>query len=301
MRISVSANPGIVGAFEDRRRQLLLRGRAEALATLLILSALLFASAQISELLSGDYGEAPLARVLDFLQRMNPHLDAASLLAGSKTHGSLAYWFYAFPKWARALLTSVEMALFATVVGGVLAFAISLLMARTVTQNAFVRQSVRLVPNLVRTMPSFIFAMLLVQAVGTGPMAGTLALIFSCFAGLSRPFSEILENADVGPMESVRAAGGGKLAQIRYGLVPLVAPNMLTYVFAWVEINVSASTALGIVGAGGIGQELAGALAFNQFDSYLAMMIMIAAVVVVTDLLSEQVRHRVFGLGGHGR
>jgi len=76
---------------------------------------------------------------------------------------------------------------------------------------------------------------------------------------------------------------------------------MITYVFAWVEINVATSTALGIVGAGGIGQELASALAYNQFDSYLAMMIMIAVVVMVADLLSEQVRHRLFGLGGHGR
>jgi phosphonate transport system permease protein len=292
----VTANAGIIGLFEGRRRQLLLRGRAEALATLLILSVLLFVSARISEFLTGDYGDAPLARVAEFLQRMNPHLKPAMLLAGSGAQGSIAYWFYAFPKWARALFSSIEMAIVATTIGTLLAFAVSLLMARTVTRSAIMRQTVRWLPNLVRTMPSFIFAMLLVQAVGPGPMAGTLALIFTCFAGLSRPFSEIMENADVGPMESVRAAGGGRFAQIRYGLLPLIAPNMLTYVFAWVEINVSASTALGIVGAGGIGQELAGALAYNQFDSYFAIMLMIAMVVIATDLASEQIRHRVFGL-----
>lgn len=297
MTMPVSANTGIVGVFEDSRRQLLRRGRAETLATLLILSVLLLVSARTSEFLSGDYGDAPLTRVAAFLQRMNPHLQPASLLAGSDVHGSVAYWFYAFPKWARALFTSIEMAILATVVGTVLAFAVSLLMARTVTRSVVVRQTIRWLPNLLRTMPAFIFAMLLVQAVGPGPMAGTLALTFTCFAGLSRPFSEIMENADVGLMETVRAAGGGRFAQIRYGLLPLVAPNLLTYVFAWVEINVSASTALGIVGAGGIGQELAGALAYNQFDSYLAIMIMIAMVVVAADLASEHVRHRFFGLG----
>jgi len=290
------ANTGTVNIFETRRRRLLLRGRIETAATLVILSVLLLLAAWGAEFLSGDYGDAPFARVADFLQRMNPHLKPDTMFANSETHGSLAYWFYAFPKWARALFTSIEMALIATVIGTVLAFATSLLMARTVTRSVVVRQTVRCAPNLLRTMPGFIFAMLLVQAVGPGPMAGTLALIFSCFAGLCRPFSEILENADLGPMESVRAAGGGRFAQIRYGLLPLVAPYMLTYVFAWVEINVSASTALGIVGAGGIGLELASALAYNQFDSYLAMMIMIAAVVIVTDIASEQVRHRFFGL-----
>ena len=297
----LSANASIVGEFEEQRGRLLRRGRIEALVTIVVLSVLIVVSARVSEFLSGDYGDSPLARVGEFLQRMNPHLQSDSLLAGRKTAGSFAYWFYAFPKWARALLTSVEMAIFATVVSSVLAFAMSLLMARTVTRSNLVRQTLRMVPNLLRTMPIFIVALLLVQAFGSGPMAGTLALIIVCFAGLSRPFAEILENADIGPMESVRAGGGGLFAQIRYGLVPLVAPNMITYVFAWVEINVATSSALGIVGAGGIGQELANALAYNQFDSYLAMMLMIAVVVVITDLASEQVRHRLFGLGGHRR
>ncbi|MGL4313506.1 MAG: hypothetical protein ACRCSO_05905, partial [Sphingomonas sp.] len=63
------------------------------------------------------------------------------------------------------------------------------------------------------------------------------------------------------------------------------------------EINVSVSTALGLIGAGGIGQELTSALAYNQFDSYFAMMLMIAVVVIAADLGSEAVRHRFFGLG----
>lgn len=287
----------LVGAFERRRWQIVWRSRLEATGMLLLLSMLLYVSARASEFVGGSYGDAPLDRVGDFLQRMNPHLQAERLLSDSATTGSVAYWFYAFRKWARALLTSIEMALLATVVGAVCALGLSLLMARTVTRSAALRQAVRTLPNLVRTMPAFILAMLLVQVVGTGPVAGTLALILASTAGLCRPFSEIMENADVGPMESVRAAGGNWLAQIRFGLLPPVAPLLLTYVFAWVEINVSASTALGIVGAGGIGQELAEALAFNQFESYLAMMLMIAAVVIATDLASEQVRHRFFGLG----
>lgn len=293
----VGGTQATVASFERQRRQLLRRSHLATLVTLLILSVLLYVSAQVSEFLSGNYGNEPLARVGAFLQRMNPHLRSDSLFAGSGTKGAIAYWFYDFPKWLRALLTSVEMALFATVVGSVLAFVVSLFMARTVTRSAVVRQGMRCVPNLMRTMPAFISALILVQAVGPGSTAGTIALILSCFASLSRPFSEILENADVGPMESIRAAGGGRMAQIRYGLVPLVAPIMLTYVFAAVESNVAASTALGIVGAGGIGQELASALAYNQFESYFAMMLMIVAVVIVTDLASEQVRHRLFGLG----
>lgn len=276
---------------------MLRRGRAVAAAVMLVLVVVLVVSAWVSEFLGGDYGDAPLARVAGFLERMNPHLKAAELFAGTSTRGSFAYWFYAFPKWLRALATSIEMALVATAMGTVLAFALSLLMSRTVMPNRLVRQVTRILPNMVRTMPAFILALVLILAVGPGPVAGTLALILVCFTGLARPFAEILDNADTSAMESVRAAGGGWLAQIRYGLFPLVAPAMLSYVFAWIEINVSVSTALGLIGAGGIGQELTSALAYNQFDSYFAMMLMIAVVVIAADLGSEAVRHRFFGLG----
>jgi phosphonate transport system permease protein len=287
-----------VAAFESRRRRILLRGRLEAIGILLVLSFLLLCALHASEFVSGDYGEAPLGRLASFLARMDPHLQPANLFAPSDTEGSLAYWFYGVPVWARALLTSMEMATVASVWGALLAMIAATLMARTLMPNVAVRQIVRRTLDVARTLPDFILAMLLVQAIGTGPMAGVTALTITTFASLARPFAEAAENADLRAMDSIRAAGGGWLAQIRYGLVPLIAPNIVSLAFITFEFNVSRSAGLGIVGAGGIGQQLAAALAYNQFSTYLAIVLMTVGLVVLTDLGSEHLRHRLFGSSG---
>lgn len=286
-----------VAAFERRRRALLRRGRIEAAVILLLFSALLLLSLNTAEFLTNDYGVEPLARLGAFLARMNPHLRADTLLGARTSEGSIAYWFYDAPTWARALLTSLEMALVATITGAAIALGASLLMARNLMPVAAVRQGVRRTLDVSRTLPDFILAMLLVQAVGTGPMAGVLALTITTFSSLSRPFAEASENADPRIMESVRAAGGGWPAQVRYGLLPLTLPNIVSLAFVMLEFNVSRSAALGIVGAGGIGEVLAGALAYNQFSTYFAIVLMTVALVMATDLTSEYLRHRLFGLG----
>jgi phosphonate transport system permease protein len=62
------------------------------------------------------------------------------------------------------------------------------------------------------------------------------------------------------------------------------------------EINLSVAAALGIVGAGGIGMELERAISFTEFDTYLAILILIVFCIFVIDLVSEQLRHRLIGL-----
>lgn len=264
------------------------------LAAWAIFAGLLLPSLYVSDFISGDYGSAPLARIGAFLIRMNPHLEAEHLFAARDAQGSLAYWFYNVPQWARSLLTSLEMAFVATLTGSAMAALFSLVMAKTVTSSLALRLTARRSADVLRTLPDFILALLLVQAFGVGAPAGVVALTVTSFAGLARPFAEAIENCDPRPMECVRAAGGRGVHQIRFGLLPLVAPNMISLSFVVFEINVARSAALGIVGAGGIGTDLAAALALNQLDTYLALILMIVVVVMLADMASEQFRHRLF-------
>jgi phosphonate transport system permease protein len=289
-----SAEMATVAEFERRRGDLVRRSRISTAIGLLIFSALLLLSLHVSEFLSESYGSSPLSRIAAFTTRMTPDLDPQLLLESKSTHGSIAYWFYGFPVWARALMISVEMALVSAIIGAAIALCASTLMIRLLMPNAVVRQAVRRTLDAVRTFPDFILALLFVQAFGTGPLAGVLALTIATFATLARPFAEALENADTGSVDCVKAAGGNWFLQIRYGLLPKVAPNLISLTFITFESNVARSTALGIVGAGGIGAELARALSFNQFDTYLALVIMIVGVMMVADITSEQVRHRLF-------
>jgi phosphonate transport system permease protein len=98
-------------------------------------------------------------------------------------------------------------------------------------------------------------------------------------------------------LEALEASGAGLARKIRYGVLPQVLPNYASYTLLRLEVNVAAATALGIVGAGGIGLELQRAITYTEFDTYLAILLLIIALIFVIDIASEGLRHRLIGLG----
>ena len=94
----------------------------------------------------------------------------------------------------------------------------------------------------------------------------------------------------------MRACGGAWAVQLRYGLAPQIAPNYASYALIRLEVNIATAAALGIVGAGGIGLELERAISFTQFDTYLAILLMILVLIMACDLASSEIRRRLIGL-----
>jgi len=285
-----------VEAFETRRRALLARSRLISAAGLILFSIVMALSLHVSEFFTGGYGDDPWTRLGGFLALMNPHLSGEALLETSATRGSLAYWFYDLGDWLRALMISVEMAVVASVFGSLIAMIAATLMARNLCPLPPVRAIVRRVLDILRVFPDFILTLLFVQAFGAGPFAGVLAMTIASFSSLARLYAEALENVDMRASESVKAAGGGLALQFRFGIWPNAAPNQLSLAFLSLETNLTRATTLGIVGGGGIGETLVKALQLNQFDTYFALVLLIVLVVMAGDVLSEYVRHRVFGL-----
>jgi phosphonate transport system permease protein len=143
-----------------------------------------------------------------------------------------------------------------------------------------------------------ILALILVAAYGVGPFAGVLALTISTVGGLGKLFAEINEQIDARPLEAIEATGANRVRQIRYGVLPQVLPAYVSYALMRLEGNLAAAAALGIVGAGGIGLELQRAITYTEFDTYLAILLLMVTLIFVIDIISEQIRHRLIGLGG---
>ncbi|MGA0601311.1 phosphonate ABC transporter, permease protein PhnE [Caulobacter sp. KR2-114] len=291
------SRPEIVATFEAERRRLLARHRLQSLAGLLLFSLLLAISLQRSGFLDANIGGDPLARIGLFLQRMTPKLRADALLADRRSTGSLAAWYYDLPLWLKAAWQTFEMAMLATVLGAVGAVGAGLLSARNLMPWSPVRFAVRRSLEAIRTLPDLILALILVAAFGVGPFAGVLALIVSTVGGLGKLFAEINEQIDPRPLEAIEATGANRIRQIRYGVLPQVLPAYASYALIRLEGNLAAATALGIVGAGGIGIELQRAITFTEFDTYLAILLLIVGMIFVIDIVSEQIRHRLIGLG----
>jgi phosphonate transport system permease protein len=286
-----------VEAFERERRRVLSRRRLETLAGVVIVSLVLVVSLQRSQFFSADIGGDPLARIGDFLARMIPHLRSDTLLEGRHVKGSLAWWYYDLPLWLREGWQTVEMAILATVIGSGAAMLAGFACARNLTPYAWMRFPVRRTLEFLRTLPDMIVALLLVAAFGVGPLAGVITLTLSTFASLAKLFAEANEDVDNRPLEALEASGAGLARKIRYGVLPQVLPNYASYALLRLEANVAAAAALGIVGAGGIGIELQRAITYTEFDTYLAILLLIVVLIFLIDIASEHLRHRLIGLG----
>jgi len=267
---------------------------------LLVFSLILAASFQRSQLFSSDIGGDPLGRIGEFLVRMTPKLDARVLLEGRGTPGSLGSWFYDLPAWLAAIWQTIEMAVIATVFGALGAITASLLCSSNLMPWAPVRFLVRRSLEVTRTMPDLVLALILVAAFGVGPLPGVITLSISTMGGLGKLFTEINEEVDPRQLEALDAAGAGTLNKIRYGVFPQVLPAYASYGLLRLEGNLAAAGALGIVGAGGIGLELQRAITYTEYNTYLAILLLMVAMIFLIDLLSETVRHRLIRLDESG-
>lgn len=289
---SLKVLPPLVMRFEKQWQTHLYKNRAFAtLNTLIFLSLVLWAF-HMTGFTSLEAGQNPLQKIGEFLVRMNPQLSAEHLFEDSSVKGSVAHWYYRWPQWRDAMIETIEMAFVSTVLGSILGVFAALMTARTTMPIASIRWVLKRFLEIVRIVPDLVLAIIFVSLFGLGPFAGVLTMVLSSMSSLGRYFSEAMENVSETQRLAVRAAGGNALQQIRFGIIPQVVLLFLSFSFLRFEVNISAATTLGLVGAGGIGLELIRALNFNQYQSYLAILILIVVVITLTDLVSEKVRHR---------
>jgi phosphonate transport system permease protein len=190
------------------------------------------------------------------------------------------------------LAESLAMAFLGTLLAACAALPLALLGAGNVVGSAILRFSVRRLYDGLRGIDTLIWALIFVSAVGMGPFAGILALAVPDTGTLAKLFSEALEGADRRQVEAVRAAGAGRMLAVRLGLLPQVAPVMLSQVLYTLESNARSSTVLGIVGAGGIGLALSDRIRINNWDEAAFIVLMILAMVAMIDLASRAIRLR---------
>jgi phosphonate transport system permease protein len=105
-------------------------------------------------------------------------------------------------------------------------------------------------------------------------------------------WAKAIENISPGPLEAASATGVSRLKVVAYALVPDVAPSMVSVGLFWWEFNVRASTVLGVVGAGGIGQELKNSMDLLLFPRLLTIILLILVTVTVIDHASEWLRRK---------
>ena len=211
--------------------------------------------------------------MLDFLRRMVP--PDPSVLRHATT----------------GAIQTVQIALVGTGVAALLALPVGFAAAQNVAPP-WLFYGARTLLNAFRAIDTLVYALFFVAAVGLGPFPGVLAVVAYTATVLAKLYSEAIEAIDPGPVEAVRATGAGPLQVLRWGVLPQLVPQFLSFTLYRFETNIRAAAILGFVGAGGIGFYIQNYLRMLNYPAASTVLIVLVALVMIVDFVSSRLRAR---------
>ena len=264
------------------------RRRRQSLLVLGILAILIAIAGRFGEV-DVNYLFQHISNFTSYFGRIVPKLGIAHFDA------DVADWYWNFTGWLKLLLDTVLIAYLGTLIGASGAFTIAFFAAANLAPSNVLRWSIKRIFEFCRTVPDLVFALMFVSAFGLGPLAGILAIAIHTFGTLGKLFTEAIENIDMKPVEGVRSTGSRFVEMVRFGALPQVMSSFASYTLLRFEINVRSGSVVGMVGAGGIGQDLFVAIRKFYYSDVSAILLMIIVSVAVIDLVTERIRHRLSG------
>lgn len=200
---------------------------------------------------------------------------------------------YSFiPSTIPALVETVQMAVIGTAVSVALALPISFLASRVTNPNRALLRTVRFVMNVVRSVPDLLYAAIFVTVIGTGAISGVFALVLFDLGIMVKLISEALDGLDRGGQEAALASGASWPKADRIAMLPEVAPSYISQTIYVFELNIRASTVIGLVGAGGLGMLIDKVRTFYQYHYLSTIILEILVVILALELLSSASRKR---------
>jgi phosphonate transport system permease protein len=188
------------------------------------------------------------------------------------------------------LMESLTMTLTSTVIGVLLAIPVGLGAARNIAPLP-IYAVCRAIIAVSRTFQEVIIAILFVVMFGFGPFAGMLTLAFATIGFMAKLLAEDIEDLDWKQVEAVRATGASWWQTMNHAVQPQVMPRLIGLSMYRLDINFRESSVIGIVGAGGIGATLNTSLSRYEYGTSAAILLIIIAIVLMSEYASSHVRH----------
>jgi phosphonate transport system permease protein len=189
-------------------------------------------------------------------------------------------------------LQTVDIALFGTLAGVIIALPLALLAAGNMTPSRYVYYAARAIIGFTRAVPDLVWALLFVTAVGLGPFPGALALGVHSVGMLGRLFAETIEQMDMAPIYALELTGARRIQVFSHGIIPSILPSLLGICLYRLDENIRSSLVLGFVGAGGIGFQILTAMNLFQYQDVSLLLIIIFVIVLSAERLSAALRER---------
>ncbi|MES2666523.1 MAG: phosphonate ABC transporter, permease protein PhnE [Pseudomonadota bacterium] len=221
--------------------------------------------------------------------RLDPARSNAAYMASEFWNNS--QWHHGDVAWA--LFETVLMAFLGTMGAALIALPLAFLAARNFAPLRSVRLVFRRLFDFVRGVDGLIWTIILSRAFGPGPMTGALAILMTDSGTFGKTFSEALENIDERQVEGIRSTGAGPLQRARFGVLPQIAPILLSQILYYLESNTRSATVIGAIVGGGIGLLLTQAIITQKdWEDVAYYMTLIVLMVMAMDSLSGWLRRK---------
>ncbi len=191
----------------------------------------------------------------------------------------------------RGAMETIQIAVVGTAVAALLALPMGFAAARNAAP-AWLFYWARGLLNVFRAVDTLVYALFFVAAVGLGPFPGVLAVMVYTATVLAKLYSEAIEAIEPGPVEAVRATGATTLQVLRWGVLPQLVPQFLSFTLYRFETNIRAAAVLGFVGAGGIGFYIQTYLRLLNYPAAATVLLVLIGLVTIVDFASSRLRAR---------
>ncbi|MFO8003826.1 PhnE/PtxC family ABC transporter permease [Thioalkalivibrio sp.] len=257
----------------------------------------------------------------DFTALIDPEERARAL-------GRMGEWLAAFgsPDFSREFLArswgltleTLSAAVLGTALAVVFGFALAMASSRAVavgeehatgwrrsfmlrSPSALLCSAARLVQDVLRAVPDFVWAIILVALIGLGPLTGALALALNITGILAKVYSELWDSVDEQRYEQVRASGAGRIKVFFYGIQPLAARAVQSFTLMRAECAIRNAAVIGAVGGGGLGAEIWYQIRFGAWDKVSTLILFTLALTLTADLASNYIRRQLRSDPNHPR
>ncbi len=155
-----------------------------------------------------------------------------------------------------------------------------------------IRQGIRWLLIILRSVPELVWALLFVRIFGLGATAGVLAIALTYSGMLGKVYAEILESTDAHATDTLLKNGSGRLGAFFYGALPQSAAEILSYTLYRWECAIRGSVVMGFVGAGGLGQRMDESMKMLAGAEVASMLLIFILLVAASDGVSKLLRRQ---------
>lgn len=188
---------------------------------------------------------------------------------------------------------TISIAFLGSLFGLIIALPLSFLAARNTSGHRLIFTATRFYLSFLRSVPEFVFGLILLTTLGLGPFPAVIAIVLHNIGVLGKLISELIEAADKGPMEAMSAVGAKRWIGNLFAILPQIWPNVLSQFFYRFEVAIRTSLILGLIGGGGIGQQLFIHFKTFQYQLVSVDVLLIMIMVILVDYIGGKIREKV--------